>query len=105
VFVAVPLEAPAACRAVRIRLQQSLIRCLQQHLALYAMTTESGTSCIIRWKMLAAVVGSLCTEQVTTVIKLFRSPSVSRISLVLFRSPPKDDPLTWQLEMVRDLCN
>ena len=55
---------------------------------MYAMITESGTSCIIRWKMLAAVIGSLCTEQVTTVIKLFRSPSASENASVLSFSDP-----------------
>src|SRR4029077_2133147 len=55
---------------------------------MYAMTTESGTSCIIRWKMLAAVIGSLCTEQVTTVIQLFRSPSASDNASVLSFADP-----------------
>src|SRR5208282_4370894 len=32
---------------------------------MYAMTTESGTSCAIRWRMLAPSIGSLCKEQVT----------------------------------------
>src|SRR5205085_11129665 len=34
-----------------------------------AITTESGISCVRRWRTPAAATGSLCTEQVTTVIR------------------------------------
>src|SRR5215469_14881959 len=37
-------------------------------LPIKAITTESGTSWVMRWSVAAAATGSLCTEQVTIVI-------------------------------------
>src|SRR6478672_7001252 len=42
-----------------------------------ATTTESGTSWIILFRMLAPAIGSLWMEQVTTVIMSFKSPSAA----------------------------
>ena len=53
--------------------------------------------------MLAAATGSLCTEQVTTVITSFRSPSAcEKPRFVRFGSPPGDDLLARQPEAAGD---
>ena len=54
-----------------------------------AITTESGTSWIMRFRMPAPATGSLWMEQVTTVIRSFRSPSASANASVLSLSEPR----------------
>src|SRR5262249_26043175 len=56
---------------------------------IYAITTESGTSCSRRCNVLTAFTGSLCTEQVTTVIRSARLPSASEKASVLSLSDPR----------------
>src|SRR5450759_1709881 len=55
---------------------------------IYAITTESGISCTMRWKMPAAATGSLCTEQVTTFLMFFSAPCASEKASVLSFSDP-----------------
>src|SRR5437764_2447174 len=54
-----------------------------------AITTVSGISWIIRFKVAAPATGSLWIEQVTTVIRSLRSPSASKNASVLSLSEPR----------------
>ena len=52
-------------------------------------STSCGISCAMRWKMPAALTGSLCTEQVTTLIRSASSPRASEKTSVLSFSEPR----------------